>query len=109
MKSSEMHPIKAFFFSHYLYCTHIFIYKSYSYKTFPGLIIPAWVSCVTSAIISIRRKLSHRPVLFPTSPPLVLTLHGKTFHLMINSDGLQAVIGFTQKPLCFYCFALLSL
>lgn len=32
---------------------------------------------------------------------LVLTLHSKTFHLVISSYQLQAIIRFTQEQLCF--------
>lgn len=50
-----------------------------------------------------RRTVFTQAYSAPKTSPLVLTLHSKTFHLVISSYQLQAIIRFTQEPLCFYC------
>lgn len=70
---------------------------SYNYPTLSRL-ISAQSVCVSSTIISVRGKtFTDRPYSVPEICPLVLTLHSKTFHLVIRSYRLQAIISLLRS------------
>lgn len=62
-----------------------------------GLIVPAQFSCVTSTIISTRRKLSHRPLPFPRSPRWSWHFTAKHFILWSVAISCKLLLGLLRS------------